>query len=192
LVAGNCWNSNASLQRRRWNKIDLEEPTSGDIKVMPTILFSWVMLSIVVGVAADSRGRNPAWFFLALMFSPVLAALLLLALPNLKTERQWHPFIQAVIGWSRGRPCNSKGAARTSTFTAPALTADRIDYWIRRHVIEHWDETHPSQLKLNPGRDRRVGLSAIGQCKDQYGALATPIAPHLAALVKQLETQKQE
>ena len=63
----------------------------------------------------------------------------------------------------------------------------------RRHVIEYWDETHPSQLKLNPGRDRRVGRSAIGQCrKDRYGALTTPIAPHLAALVKQLETQKQE
>ena len=53
--------------------------------------------------------------------------------------------------------------------------------------------THPSQLKLNPGRDRRVGRSAIGQCrKDRYGALTTPIAPHLAALVKQLETQKRE
>jgi hypothetical protein len=33
-------------------------------------------------------------------------------------------------------------------------------------------------------------LSAIGQClKDQY-ALATPVPPQLAALVKQLEAQK--
>ena len=64
-----------------------------------------------------------------------------------------------------------------STLAAAAQTADRIDYWIRRHVIEYWDETHPSQLKLDPGRDRRVGLPAIGQCReDQYGALATPIA----------------
>jgi hypothetical protein len=39
--------------------------------------------------------------------------------------------------------------------------------------------------------DRRFGLLAIGQClKDQYDAFATPIPPHLAALVKQLETQK--
>jgi hypothetical protein len=38
---------------------------------------------------------------------------------------------------------------------------------------------------------RHVGVSAIGQClKDQYDALATPIPPHLAALVKQLETQE--
>ena len=78
-----------------------------------------------------------------------------------------------------------------STLAAAAQTADRIDYWIRRHVIEYSDETHPSQLKLDPGRDRRIGLPAIGQCReDGYGALATPIAPHLAALVKQLETQK--
>ena len=115
---------------------------------MPTILFSWVMLSIVVGVAADSRGRNPAWFLLALVISPLLAALLLLALPNLKTERQWQPFIQAVIGWCR------------------PLTADRIDYWIRRRVLQYWDDPHPSQRLLNPRRDRRVGLSAIGH--DRY------------------------
>jgi hypothetical protein len=40
---------------------------------MPTILFSC------------SRGRNPAWFLLALVISPLLAALLL-ALPNLQTS----------------------------------------------------------------------------------------------------------
>jgi hypothetical protein len=68
--------------------------------------------------------------------------------------------------------------------------ADRIDFWIRRHVIVSCYETHPSQSKLNSARDRRVGLSAIGQwLKDQYDALATPIPPQLAALVKQLETQ---
>jgi hypothetical protein len=71
-----------------------------------------------------------------------------------------------------------------------ATAADRIDYWIRRHVIQYCHGTHPSQSKLSPARDRRVGLLAIGQClKDQYEALATPIPPHLAALVKQLETQ---
>ena len=54
--------------------------------------------------------------------------------------------------------------SRMSTFAA---AADQIDYWIRRHLIEYWDETHPSQLK-NPDRDKRVGLSALGQCrKDQ-------------------------
>jgi hypothetical protein len=62
----------------------------------------------------------------------------------------------------------------------------------RRHVIVSCYGTHPpSQSKLNSARDRRVGLSAIGQClKDQYDALATPIPTHLAALVKQLETWK--
>ena len=134
------------------------EQTSGDIKVMPTVFFSWVILSMVVGVAADSRGRNPAWLLLALVVSPLLAALVLLALPNLKTERQWQPFIQAVIGWCRRR--NSKGAGRMSTFAAGTLTADRIDYWIRRRVLQYWDGTHPSQRPLN------VGLSAIGP--DRY------------------------
>jgi len=71
-----------------------------------------------------------------------------------------------------------------------AAAADRIDNWIRRRVIVSCCGTHPSQSKLNSARHRRVGLSAIGQClKDQYNALATPIPPHLAALLKQLETQ---
>jgi hypothetical protein len=80
-----------------------------------------------------------------------------------------------------------------STIAAAAQTADRIDYWIRRHVIQYCYETHPSQSqsKFNTARDRRVGLSAIGQClKDQYDAFATPMPPHLAALVRQLERQK--
>ena len=64
-----------------------------------------------------------------------------------------------------------------STVAAAAQTADRIDYWIRRHVIQYCYGTHPSQSrsKFNPARDRRVGLLAIGQClKEQYDALATP------------------
>ena len=80
-----------------------------------------------------------------------------------------------------------------STIAAAAQAADRIDYWIRRHVIQYCYGTHPSQSqsKFNSARDRRVGLSAIGQClKDQYDALATPLPRHLAALIEQLETQK--
>ena len=74
-----------------------------------------------------------------------------------------------------------------SRIAAAARTADRIDYWIRRHVIQSCYGTY----NRNPARDRRVGLSAIGQClKDQYDALATPIPSHLATLVKQLETQE--
>jgi hypothetical protein len=68
-----------------------------------------------------------------------------------------------------------------------AAAADRIDYWIRRHVFQH----HPSQNRSNPARNRLVWLSAIGQClKDQYDAAVPPIPPHLAALAKKLETQR--
>ena len=70
--------------------------------------------------------------------------------------------------------------------------ADRIDYWIRRHAIQFYRESHPARTasKFNPGRDRLAGLSLIGQClKDQYDALAPPISSELAALVKRLETQ---
>jgi hypothetical protein len=139
----------------------------------PSTLFSWVMLSIIVAVAAVTRGHNAAWFLLALIISPLLAALCLIA----RRHRL-----------SRGRPSNAKAGA----LAAAALTADRIDYWIRRHVIQYWHETHPSQHKLSPAQDKRIVPSAIGQCpRQQYDAFATPMSPHLAA-VKQLETQKQE
>src|SRR5262245_36229660 len=87
-----------------------------------------------------------------------------------------------------------QGGAPMSTIAAAAGIADRIDYWIRQHVIPYCQETYPrpSQNKWNPARHRRDGLTAIGQClKDQYDALATPVPPHLAALVKQLETEEQ-
>ena len=41
-----------------------------------------------------------------------------------------------------------------SILAAAAQTADRIDYWISRRVLEYWDVPHPTQLKLDPGRDR--------------------------------------
>jgi hypothetical protein len=56
---------------------------------------------------------------------------------------------------------NSKAAARKSAFAAGTLTADRIDYWIRRRALQFWDGVHPSQRPLHAGRDRRVGLSTI-------------------------------
>jgi hypothetical protein len=67
-----------------------------------------------------------------------------------------------------------------------AATPDRIDYWIRRHVVPYAPKS-----KINPGRDRYVALTAIGRSlKDQYDALASPMPRHLAALVEQLETEK--
>jgi hypothetical protein len=75
----------------------------------------------------------------------------------------------------------------------PSAAADRLDYWMRRHTVQLYCGIHPAQKKgkSNPAPQRLVGLSAIGQClKDQYDALASPVPPHLAALVEQLKTQK--
>src|SRR5207248_9640464 len=78
---------------------------------------------------------------------------------------------------------------RAETRTRPmrhlTAAADRIDYWIRRHIV-------PCGTPSNaiPKRDKYVALTAIGQSlRDQYDALAAPVPPHLAALVKQLEAR---
>jgi hypothetical protein len=110
---------------------------------------------------------------------------------------------------------------------ATVRTADRIDYWIRRRVIEspfelagrvanepRSAEAQASAPVAAPARasarhaipapqaklpsklmlacDRRAWLSALGQSlKAQYDALAAPVPPRLAALVRQLEAQDQ-
>jgi uncharacterized membrane protein YhdT len=47
------------------------------------LIFVWAFLAIIVGVAANTRGRNfLVWFVLGVLISPLLAGLLLLALPK--------------------------------------------------------------------------------------------------------------
>lgn len=47
------------------------------------IVFFWIVFAVIVGVGANTRGRDPVgWVLLAIVISPVLAGLLLLALPR--------------------------------------------------------------------------------------------------------------
>jgi hypothetical protein len=52
------------------------------------VLFAlWLVFAVVVGVAADHRGRSGfGWFLLSVFISPLLAVLFLIALPNLRLE----------------------------------------------------------------------------------------------------------
>ena len=56
------------------------------------IFLFWIGLAIVVGVAANKRGRDrTGWSVLAIVISPLLAGLLLLALPRLATPVKRDP-----------------------------------------------------------------------------------------------------
>jgi hypothetical protein len=47
--------------------------------------FFWIALCIIVAIAANTRGRSPiGWFFCAMLISPLIGGLLLLALPQLE------------------------------------------------------------------------------------------------------------
>jgi hypothetical protein len=53
------------------------------------LLFIWLGLAIVVGIAAAHRGRKgAAWLLLAVVTSPLIAGLLVLVLPDPNKERQ--------------------------------------------------------------------------------------------------------
>lgn len=56
---------------------------------MEAIVLFWLVLAVIVGVAANTRGRSGiGWFVLAAIISPLLAGLLALALPGRKTRRE--------------------------------------------------------------------------------------------------------
>jgi hypothetical protein len=55
---------------------------------LDVLIFIWLALAVIVSVAANTRGRSSAvWDLLAIVISPLLAGLLLLALPRLDNGR---------------------------------------------------------------------------------------------------------
>src|SRR6476619_953737 len=82
--------------------------------------------------------------------------------------------------------------------------AHRIDYWVRRRVHATdlvppnlWpaqDRPHRSRMsgashsQVFPSGDRSVWLSIGNGLRARYDALASPVPPHISALVEQLET----
>jgi hypothetical protein len=50
-------------------------------------LLVWLVISFIVGVAAQRRGRSGSgWFFVSFLLSPILALLLLLVFPSLRDQ----------------------------------------------------------------------------------------------------------
>jgi hypothetical protein len=48
-----------------------------------SLIVLWLVLAVIVGVGANTRGRSgPGWFLLAVVISPLLAGLLVLVLPR--------------------------------------------------------------------------------------------------------------
>jgi hypothetical protein len=64
--------------------------------VILSFLVVWIGLAFAVAIAANTRGRSGgAWFFLAILLSPLVAGVIVLAMPSLvvtATERAAQPF----------------------------------------------------------------------------------------------------
>jgi len=59
---------------------------------MITLLFLWPMFALLIGILAKARGRSGlAWFVLALVFSPLVAGLALLLLPEGRAGKRQCP-----------------------------------------------------------------------------------------------------
>ena len=51
------------------------------------LIVLWLILAVIIGAAANARGRSPlGWIILTVVLSPVLAGLLLMFLPSLGNE----------------------------------------------------------------------------------------------------------
>lgn len=56
---------------------------------MEALLLIWILLAMVVGGMADSRGRSPIGFFLlSALLSPLLGLIVLLVMRNLRDEER--------------------------------------------------------------------------------------------------------
>jgi hypothetical protein len=54
---------------------------------MELIIASWIVFAIVVAWAANARGRDASfWLLFAIIASPPIAAIFLLALPNSRVD----------------------------------------------------------------------------------------------------------
>jgi hypothetical protein len=86
---------------------------------------------------------------------------------------------------------------------ATVRAANDLDDWIRRYVVEHplrygptefcadQSQSAKGQKSVPPASGDRSVWLALGHClRVQYDALATPVPPHIAGLVEQLDTQK--
>jgi hypothetical protein len=64
------------------------------------LLVVYLILAIVIGAAANARGRSAIiWFLMALLLTPVLAVLLLIAFPQASADMVHAP-VPAVRGAS--------------------------------------------------------------------------------------------
>jgi hypothetical protein len=55
--------------------------------IIPLLIVGWIVVCVVVGIAATARGRSLiAWSLLSVFISPVVGLLLLLVLPNRRYE----------------------------------------------------------------------------------------------------------
>ena len=54
---------------------------------MEIFVVVWIVLALMVGFAANARGRGPiAWFFLAVILSPLIAIIFLIAFPAVRAD----------------------------------------------------------------------------------------------------------
>lgn len=66
----------------------------------PMFLIFWVLLAFIVGIYANSRGRNAiAWGLIALLLSPLLTWLILLAMGKPGPNADTHKKCQACAEW---------------------------------------------------------------------------------------------
>jgi hypothetical protein len=85
---------------------------------------------------------------------------------------------------SSGNLWRSSARSGGGMWEASLVRSKRAAGLIDCRIHQDCHRTHSSESDQHP---RRISLWAIGRClKDQYDALASPIPPHLAALVKRL------
>ena len=95
----------------------------------PVFLIAWIGFAFLVGVVADNKGRNGvAWGLLALIFSPLLTILVVLALGRPGPNADTHKRCPACAEWvaNEARICKHCGNNFMKPFDFGAESQNQI------------------------------------------------------------------
>jgi hypothetical protein len=130
-----------------------------------TIFLFWIGLAIIVGVGANTRGRNgPGWGLLAVVISPLLAGFLLFAMPR----RQSLSDI-ATLAMIEATPEDSRSRQLLAEHEAKAA----------RKATAHWFWGHNKHLSLttnNKSFYTGVTVWFVFLCIVGIGIIRKPVA----------------
>ena len=168
-----------------------------------TIIVIWLVLALIVAIAANTRGRNAfGWLVLAVVISPLLAGLLLLALPKMAEHPDgWVnvkcPYCAEIVKASASvcRHCKSDlpkvtYAAPTPSKASPIIAVVVVSLCVAAGIVAFVTrETQRQEPAAAPAQPPEHSVRRDGLPSD-FGSIPAPSVTRTTAVDEPPETTK--